>query len=231
VQLKPQLEKMLRTLEEALVEAVEKAKKLGKPRNFKQSIELVVNLRDIDLRKPENRIYEVIELPHGRGSKAGKICVVAGPALASEAKKLPEVDRVIEREEIEALIGNKRAAKKIASQYDFFLVEPALMGLAARALGAALGGRGKRPQPIPQGVNLADLVKGLKKSVAINVRKNPQAMCLIGTEDMDSRAIAENAAAVISKIADRLEKRFRNIQSIYVKKTMGEPVEVKLEEA
>ncbi|HDD42981.1 MAG TPA: 50S ribosomal protein L1, partial [Nitrososphaeria archaeon] len=49
---------MLRTLEEALVEAVEKAKKLGKPRNFKQSIELVVNLRDIDLRKPENRIYE-----------------------------------------------------------------------------------------------------------------------------------------------------------------------------
>ena len=222
---------MLRSVEESLAEAVEKAKNSGKPRNFKQSIELIINLRDIDLKKPENRIYEVIELPHGKGEKPSKICVIASPALASEAKKLPEVDRVIEREELEALIGNKRAAKKLASQYDFFLVEPALMGLAARALGAALGGRGKRPQPIPQGVNLADLVKSLKKSVIVNVRKNPQAMCLIGTEDMESRELVENAAAVISKIADRLEKRFRNIQSIYVKKTMGEPVEVKLEGA
>ena len=221
---------MLRTLEESLVEAIEKAKNSGKPRNFRQSIELIINLQDIDLKKPENRIYEVIELPNGRGGKPAKICVIAGPALAAEAKKLPEVDRVIEREELEVLIGNKRLAKKIASQYDFFLVEPALMGLAARALGAALGGRGKRPQPIPHGVNLADLVKSLKKSVAINVRKNPQAMCLIGTEDMDSRALAENAAAVISKVVDRLERRFRNIQSIYVKKTMGEPVEVEFEE-
>ncbi len=221
---------MLRSVEESLAEAVEKAKNSGKPRNFKQSIELIINLRDIDLKKPENRIYEVIELPHGKGEKPSKICVIASPALASEAKKLPEVDRVIEREELEALIGNKRAAKKLASQYDFFLVEPALMGLAARALGAALGGRGKRPQPIPQGVNLADLVKSLKKSVIVNVRKNPQAMCLIGTEDMEPRELVENAAAVISKIADRLEKRFRNIQSIYVKKTMGEPVEVKLQE-
>ncbi len=221
---------MLRAVEESLAEALERAKNSGKTRKFKQSIELVINLRDVDLKKPENRIYEVIELPHGRGGKPGKICVIAGPALASEAKKLPEVDRVIERGELEALIGNKRAAKKLASQYDFFLVEPALMGLAAKALGAALGGRGKRPQPILREVNLADLVRSLKKSVAVNVRKNPQAMCLIGTEDMESRELVENAAAVISKIADKLEKRFRNIQSIYLKKTMGEPVEVRLQE-
>jgi len=220
---------MLRTLESSLMEAIEKAKKAGKPRNFKQSVELIINIKDIDLRKPENRIYEVIELPHGRGGKPSKICVIAGPALASEAKKIPEIDRVIEREELEALIGNKRLAKKIASQYDFFLVKPTLMGLAARALGAALGGRGKRPQPIPKGANLADLANSLKKSVAINVRKNPQAMCLIGTEDMDSKALAENAATVLSKIADRLERKLKNIQSVYVKKTMGEPVKVELE--
>ncbi len=221
---------MLRTLEEALVEAVEQAKQVGKQRNFKQSVELIMNLRDIDLKKPENRIYELVELPHGRGDKYAKICIIAGPTLATEAKKIPEVDRVIEREELEALVGNKRLAKKIASQYDFFLVEPAMMGLAAKALGAALGGRGKRPQPIPQGTSLVDLVRSLKKSIVINVRKNPQAMCLIGTEGMDSRMLAENAAAVISKIVEKLERRFRNIQSIYVKRTMGEPVKVEIRE-
>ena len=221
---------MLKAIEANLAEAIEKAKNSGKPRNFKQSIELIINIKDIDLKRPENRIYEVIELPHGRGDKPSKICVIAGPALANEAKKIPEIDRVIERDELEALTGNKRLAKKLASEYDFFLVDPALMGLAARALGAALGGRGKRPQPIPKGVNLADLAKSLKKSVTINVRKNPQAMCLIGTEDMDSRQLAENAAVVISKIVDRLEKRLRNVQSIYVKKTMGEPIKVELAE-
>jgi large subunit ribosomal protein L1 len=220
---------MLRTLEEALVEAVERARQAGKSGNLKQSVELMVNLQDIDLKKPENRIYEVIELPHGRGGKPARVCVIAGPALATEAKKIPEVDRVIEREELEALVGNKRLAKKIASQYDFFLVEPAMMGLAAKALGAALGGRGKRPQPIPQGVNFAELIRGLKRSVVINVRKNPQAMCLIGTEDMDSRMLAENAAAVISRIAEKLERRFRNVQSIYVKRAMGGPIKVGLE--
>ena len=220
---------MLRTIESSLMEAIEKAKQAGKPRKFKQSIELVINIRDVDLKKPENRIYEVVELPHGRGSKPSKICVIAGPALASEAKKIPEVDRVIEREELETLVGNRRLARKLASQYDFFLVEPSLMGLAARALGAALGGRGKRPQPIPQGTDLAALAKSLKRSVIVNMRKNPQVMCLIGTEDMDSKQLAENAAAVISKVVDRLERRFRNVQSIYVKKTMGEPVKVELE--
>lgn len=221
---------MLRTVEANLIEAVEKAKNSGKPRKFSQSMELIVNIRDVDLKKPENRIYEIIELPHGRGKKPSKICVIAGPALATDAKKLPEVDRVIEREELEALTGNKRMAKKIASKYDFFLVDPTLMSLAAKVLGAALGGRGKRPIPIPQGADLTTLMRSLKKSVSINMRKNPQVMCLIGTEDMDSKQIADNAAAVISKLADKLEKRFKNIQSIYVKKTMGEPVKVEFAE-
>ncbi|MCS7132249.1 MAG: 50S ribosomal protein L1 [Nitrososphaeria archaeon] len=221
---------MLKSVEASIVEAVEKAKNLGKPRKFKQSIELIINIKGIDFKKPENRIYEVIELPHGCGNKPSKICVIASPALAAEARKIPEIDRVIEREELEALTGNKRLAKKVASKYDFFLVDPTLMGLAAKALGAALGGRGKRPQPIPQGVDLAGLVKSLKKSIIINVRKNPQAMCLIGTEDMDSRQLAENAAAVISKIVDKFEKRLKNVQSIYVKKTMAEPVKVEFAE-
>jgi len=220
---------MLRTLESSLIEAIEKAKNSGKQRRFRQSVELIINIKDIDLKKPENRIFEVIELPHGRGGKPSKICVIAGPALATEARKIPEIDRVIEGEELEALVGNRRLARKIASRYDFFLVDPTLMSLAARALGAALGGRGKRPQPIPQGADLAELAKSLKRSIVINVRKNPQAMCLIGTEDMDSRMLAENAAAVLSKIADKLERRFKNIKSVYVKRTMGEPVKVELE--
>ncbi|MEM4037844.1 MAG: 50S ribosomal protein L1, partial [Nitrososphaerota archaeon] len=58
----------------------------------------------------------------------------------------------------------------------------------------------------------------------------PQAMCLIGTIDMDSKEVAENALTVISKVADRLERHFKNIKSIYIKRTMGEPIKISLEE-
>ena len=47
-----------------------------KPRNFSQTIELIVTLRNIDLRKPENRIVREVVLPHGRGKKA-KVCFIS----------------------------------------------------------------------------------------------------------------------------------------------------------
>ena len=62
---------------EAVREAVREALTKEKPRKFTQSVELVINLRDIDLKKPENRFTEVIELPHGLGSKARKVNAMA----------------------------------------------------------------------------------------------------------------------------------------------------------
>ncbi|MEM3398732.1 MAG: 50S ribosomal protein L1 [Nitrososphaerota archaeon] len=218
---------MLRTLEASLATAIEQAKNDGVSRKFEQSIELIINVKGIDLKKPENRFVEDIELPNGLGD-GRKICVIAGSALASEAKKLKEVSRVIERNELESLVGNKRLAKKIASEYDYFLVDPPLMGLAAKALGAVLGGRGKRPVPIPPGSNIADLVKKYYRTVTVSVRKNPQAMCKIGLESMDTKALVENALTIVSKVSDKLEKHFKNVNSIYVKKTMGKPIKVEL---
>ncbi|MEN2974045.1 MAG: 50S ribosomal protein L1 [Candidatus Caldarchaeales archaeon] len=218
---------MLKSLEADLATAIEEAKKNGKPRKFEQSIELIINIKGLDLKKAENRFVEDIELPNSPiGGR--KICVIAGGALASESRKIGEVSRVIERDELESLIGNKRIAKKVASQYDYFLVDPPLMGLTAKALGAALGGRGKKPVPIPPGSSISELVKKYSRMVTVSVRKNPQAMCAIGTESMETRALVENALAVISKVSDRLEKHFKNIKSIYVKKSMGKPIKITL---
>ncbi|MCX8203950.1 MAG: 50S ribosomal protein L1, partial [Nitrososphaeria archaeon] len=53
-------------------------------RKFVQSVELQVNLRDIDLKKPENRFTETVELPRGLGSRPRRVAVIAGGALAVE---------------------------------------------------------------------------------------------------------------------------------------------------
>ncbi|MEM2329035.1 MAG: 50S ribosomal protein L1 [Nitrososphaerota archaeon] len=220
---------LLRTLSSKLLDAIETAKN-SSARKFIQSVELTINVKDVDLTKPENRFTETIELPHGLGKKRRKICVIASGDVALRAERVPLVDKVLGKEDLEALVGNKRMAKKLARSYDYFLVDPSMMSIAAKALGAALGAKGKAPVPIPPGTELEKFIEKYSKSVTLRLRKGPTLGCIIGTEDMDSKALAENAEAVISRIVEKLEKRFKNVASIYIKKTMGKPVKVEIEE-
>ena len=50
-----------------MIEAVKKAKEQSKPRNFTQSIDMIINIKDLDVNKPENRFEEEVVLPNGRG--------------------------------------------------------------------------------------------------------------------------------------------------------------------
>jgi large subunit ribosomal protein L1 len=219
---------MMRAVNQKILEAVKKMRQNALPAKFKQSVELVVNVTGVDLSKPQNRFSEVVELPNDLGRKRRKILVVASGNLALEAGRTEGVSRVIDREELEALVGRKKDAKKIAKEYDFVLVEPSLMGLAARALGAALGSRGKTPIPIPPGTDIKAFVKRYLNSVQITLRKTPQVACLVGVEEEKDEKIAENVETVLNRIVDKLEKRQRNISSIYLKTTRGKPVRVEV---
>jgi large subunit ribosomal protein L1 len=219
---------MMRAVNQKILEAVRKMRQNALPAKFKQSVELVVNVTGVDLSKPQNRFSEVVELPNDLGRKRRKILVVASGNLALEAGRTEGVSRVIDREELEALVGRKKDAKKIAKEYDFVLVEPSLMGLAARALGAALGSRGKTPIPIPPGTDIKAFVKRYLNSVQITLRKTPQVACLVGVEEEKDEKIAENVETVLNRIVDKLEKRQRNISSIYLKTTRGKPVRVEV---
>lgn len=53
------------------LEAIKEAKEKSEKRSFVQSIDLIVNLKDIDPKKPESRIQELIELPNPRERKTG----------------------------------------------------------------------------------------------------------------------------------------------------------------
>ncbi|MCS7112421.1 MAG: 50S ribosomal protein L1 [Candidatus Bathyarchaeota archaeon] len=196
------------------------------PRRFKQSVELIVNLRDIDLKKPENRFVDVISLPHGSG-KPAKICMIASGALASQARNVG-VDLLIEPNDLALYGSDKRRGKKLANEYDFFLAEAQYMGLVGRYLGTFLGPRGKMPTPITLTTSIGDVVRSLRNSVRIRVRTNPQIKCRIGVEGMKVDEMVENVEAILSKVVSRMPKGIENIESIYVKGTMTPAVKVSL---
>ena len=211
--------------EEAIIEALKEMRARTKKRNFRQSVELLVSLRDIDLRRPENRIRELVELPNGLGKEA-RVCVIASGDAALRAKRAG-LD-VLDKEELEAMAGDKKAAKKLAEQYDFFVAEAPLMPLIGRVLGPVLGPRGKMPTPVPPMADFKPVVEKLKKSVRVVAWKAPNVYCRVGTEDMDDKALAENINAVIKALEDKLPRGLGNIKSVYVKMTMGPAVEVRL---
>jgi large subunit ribosomal protein L1 len=128
---------------EVLLSKIKEALKAGKPRRFRQSVELIVVLRDVDLNKPENRINLLVELPHP--PKLNKIGAFAHGAFEVQVKNAG-VDAVITKDQIEALAGNKRSIRKLAKQYDFFVSSPDLMPLLGRVVGPIFGPRGKMPE-------------------------------------------------------------------------------------
>ena len=206
-------------VEKAVREAIEGSPK----RRFLQSVDLTVVLRDVNLKSPQGRIREVVFLPH-RPNKKVNICVVADGDMALKAKEV--ADRVITREELQGLVGNRKAAKKIAEFCDWVLVKTDLMPLAGRTLAPALGPRGKIPVPVPPNANIEVFVERYRSAVMLRVKDQPQVMCRVGTEDMDVEKIVENIYKVLSTLEGKLPNPRQNIARIIVKTTMGPPVEV-----
>jgi len=190
-------------------------------RRFKQSIELIVVLKDIDLKNPQNRLREVVFLPHGVG-KSLKVCVVADGDMAVKAKDI--ADKVITREEIQSLIGDRKASKKIAEYCDWVLVKVDLMPLVGRSLAPALGPRGKIPIPVPPNADIVEMVKRYKSAIILRTKDQPQAMCKVGSEDMDIDKLVENIYKVLSTLESKLPNPRQNISKIIIKSTMGPPI-------
>lgn len=211
---------------DSLLKSIEELKKKSPKRNFKQSIELIIKLKDIDLKKPEARISETVELPYPP-KKQIKVCVIADGELAIKAKNAG-ADLIIGKNDLNSLASNKKEAKKLLKDYDFFIAEAPLMPLIGKTIGSILGPRGKMPTPVPPSAQIDEIIKRHRKMIRIKTKDQPQIQCRVATEDMANEEIIENIQAVISKVESKLEKGFKNIAGIVLKTTMGPPVEVKI---
>lgn len=206
------------------IEKLKQAKANSKPRKFKQSWDLTINLKGIDLKKPENRFKFDFMLPEGRG-KPLKVCVIAD-TLATEARD--KADLVITRDEIEPLGKEKKKLKKIAGEYDWFLGEATLMAQIGKSLGIVLGTRGKMPKPVPPKVSIVPFIGRARKSTMIALKETPVLHIPVGSEDMGPEKVALNAEAVYNAVLERLPKGRNSVKSIFIKLTMGKPVKLEV---
>ena len=206
--------------ETQLAEVVKKVKEETKKRKFTQSIELIINFKDIDVKKGF-AINEVIQLP--KTSSPATVCVIATGEMSQKAKAA-KADSVIGTEELTKFESNKRESRKFINKYDFFLADTQIMPTVGKALGQLLGPRGKMPTPVPFNAPIESFLSRFRTSIKVRTRASLSIACKIGDESMDDSDLAINAFAVISAIEKKLPNGEKNIKKILIKTTMGKPV-------
>jgi large subunit ribosomal protein L1 len=209
-----------------LLETLKKVRESSKQRKFSQTIDMTINLKDIDMKKPESKIQEMIELPHPLTKKA-KICIIASGELAFRAKQAG-ADLVIEKDELNTIATDKKRQRELANTYDFFISEAPLMPIVGKSLGATLGPRGKMPTPVPPNANIADQIARHQKLAIVRTKTQAVIQNRVGTEEMKDEEIAENITVIVRRLEGKLKRGMKNIKSITLKTTMGKPVELKL---
>ena len=202
-----------------IIDAVKTAIEKAPERKFSESVDITVNLKNIDMAQPKNRIDETILLPHGTGKKVG-IAVLGKGDIITQAREAG-VDLVIGPEEIERLGGAPREARTVASTYRFFLADTSVMPQVGRFLGPRLGPRGRMPTPVPSGTDIKPMVERLCNSVKIRTKDRKTFHVKVGSSGMAPEQIADNIDAVLKRIESVLEQGPMNIRSVYVKTTMG----------
>src|SRR5579875_743035 len=128
--------------ERSSLEVVQEALEKAPSRGFGETVELTVNLKDLDLTVPKNRIEDDMPLPNGRG-KPVKVALFGTPEMCQKVKGV--VDLAVSSAELDDVIKDKKSAKRLVNQMDFFLAEAPLMPTIGKRLGVVLGPGGRCP--------------------------------------------------------------------------------------
>ncbi|MBI2651535.1 50S ribosomal protein L1 [Candidatus Woesearchaeota archaeon] len=205
-----------------ILNTLKKLKENSPKRNFKQSIDLIMNFRGLDLKKPEHQINMFVNLHHDTGKKIS-ICALIEPDLADKSKEA--CDEIILAEEFSRFKG-KADIKKLADKHDFFIAQSSIMPKVATIFGRFLGPRGKMPNPkigsvLQPNANVKQVCEKLRTTVALVTKNEPAIKCSVGKEDISEEVIADNVLTVYNSVLQKLPNEKENIKSVMLKLTMG----------
>lgn len=191
----------------------------GEKRKFPQAIDLIVNLKNFDIKRES--INLIIHVPH-------KFREIKSAGFLTGKSKIIDT---ITKPEFELYKGKK--AKNLVKSYDFFIAHASLMPLIATNFGKYLGPAGKMPSPQLGIIAKEDdntVQETLKKaSGSIKIKaKEPSLKMAIAKEDMKDEEITENALAVYTAVLNALPKQKENIRNVMLKFTMTKPVKLNL---
>ncbi len=215
-----------RELHTAVLKAIQKMRKMTPKRNFNEAVEVQISIKDVDLKKPENRIRTRIKLPYPIAEN-DKIVFFADDTHITALRSMGSSEvTVVDRAKLEEYSSNIRQFKKLARRNRIFLSSASLMSLIGRYFGKILSPRNKMPIPVGINDDVSSVIKDAKRTISVRLHKSPTVHAKVGHVNMKDEELAENIVSFIMFVKNKLPKGWRNIRSIYIKTTMGPPIKV-----
>jgi len=196
-------------------------------RNFDESVEVIINLKNINIKNPEEKLDYFFQLKHQ--VKKVKVCALIGPEMIDEAKK--NCDTVIVSNEFDSYKQDIKKIKKLAKEHDFFIAQANIMPQIAAVFGKVLGTRGKMPNPkagciVSPKANLEQLVLKLNKTVRAQTKNDATVRAMIGKVSMPDSVLTDNIYSLIDQTIHHIPNELNNLKSIMIKTTMGKAIKV-----
>eukprot|EP01104_Vermistella_antarctica_P020516 TRINITY_DN8801_c0_g1_i1.p1 TRINITY_DN8801_c0_g1~~TRINITY_DN8801_c0_g1_i1.p1 ORF type:complete len:228 (-),score=87.27 TRINITY_DN8801_c0_g1_i1:231-887(-) len=194
-----------------------------KKRNFIETIELQIGLKNLDPRK-DKRFNGSVKLPHVCKPRM-KFCILADQVHVDETADLEIQAKTVE--ELKKLKKNKKLIKKLAKQYDAFLASETMMRQIPRlGLASGLIKAGKFPTSVTHADSIPDKMTQVRSTVKFQLRK---VLCLavaVGHLELTEDQLMQNIQLAINFLVSLLKKNWQNVRSLHIKSTMGKPVRI-----
>lgn len=188
-----------------------------KKRKFVQTLDLIMNLKNFDVRK--EALNSFVSVPHPSEKKIG--------AFLTKRSKL--VETITEEDFVK--YKEIRDIKKLAKKYDSFIAVAPMMAKIATKFGRVFGPMSRMPSPqagiIPQESDemIGAMLDKMKKS--IRVKNKEMAIKLpVGKESMGDVELKENIEAVIKGLEKLLPRGKDNVKEVLIKFTMTKPMKI-----
>jgi len=207
---------------ELIANTLKKLKENSPKKNFKQSIDLIINLKGLDLKKAEHNLNLFVALHNDTGKKVS-VCAFVAADMEGKAKEV--CDETILADQFVKYKG-KSEIKKLANKHTFFIAQASVMPKVATAFGRFLGPKGKMPNPkmggvLPPNANIKQLYEKLKKTINLATKNEPTVKCRIGQEDASDDNIIDNILTAYNSVIQKLPNEKQNVKSVMLKLTMG----------
>lgn len=209
--------------------AVQTMRSNSKERKFEQTIELYINFKNLDLKKPESQLSVRVTPPYNTGkAKVKSIAFVKDKHFAGQIKEM--VDKIVLDDQIEELSKKKKELAQLIEEYDVFIAEGPVMLTVGKFLGQSLAPKNKMPRPVTTDPDqVKQILSGAASSLNITNKKGkllPFINTVIGKEKMTDEELIENTLSIIEAVIGALPQKIQNIKTIYIKETMGPPIQV-----
>jgi large subunit ribosomal protein L1 len=186
-----------------------------KKRKFNQSVDLIVNLKNFDVRREALNTF--IFVPHGSEKRLA----------AFFTKRSKFIDTITEEDFVK--YKELKDLKKLAKKYDAFLAVAPMMGKVATKFGRVFGPMNKMPSPLSGIIPVEDdeaikaMVEKMTKAIRIK-NKEMSIKIAVGKESMKDDELATNIDTALKELEKKLPRGRDNIKDVLVKFTMTKSI-------